>query len=361
MKRTLGLAVIAAVIATVAIALGPVSPAGATVVAPSASGANAGFSAGAQLLWESPADQAHDLDLMAATGAQWLRLDFPWPSVQPAPTTWNWAPFDNIVALAKARGFSIAGLPSYTPGWAKAPGSTGAGHPATEAAFAAFMTALVGRYAPQGIHTWEIWNEPNQAWSWNPPDPAAYTRLLIAATTAVRVVDPAATVVTGGLAPAADLPGQEVAPLTFVTAMYANGAHGFFDAVAVHPYTYPYLPDDPTTAGWSPFYKMAAIHQLMTDNGDGAKQIWLTEFGAPTGTGTGAVTETRQVDVVRDVFVAKAQYPWTGPLMWYSGRDNGTNLADREQNFGLWHHNFKAKPAAAAFRTALGTVRQRTS
>jgi hypothetical protein len=308
-------------------------------------------------LWESVADQQRDLDLMASTGAKWLRLDFPWPSVQPGPTTWNWGPFDSIVALAKARGFSIVGLPSYTPTWAKAPGAVGAAPPATPATFAAFMTALVGRYGPQGIHTWEIWNEPNQAWTWSPPDPAGYTRLLIAATTAVRLVDPSATVLTGGLAPAADLPGQEVAPITFVQGIYANGGQGLFDAMAIHPYTYPYLPDDASTASWSPFYKLAAIHQVMVDHGDGAKQIWLTEFGAPTGTGTGAVADTRQADIVRDVFVAKAQYPWTGPLMWYSGRDNGTNLADREQNFGLWRHDFSAKPAADAFRTSIRPVR----
>src|SRR5437870_2455864 len=125
MKRFLGLVVISAIVTTGAIALGPATMAsaargsgtGGTRGTGTGLAANTGFSSGAQLLWESPADQAHDLDLMAATGAKWLRLDFPWPSVQPTPTTWNWAPFDNIVALAKARGFTIAGLPSYTPTW----------------------------------------------------------------------------------------------------------------------------------------------------------------------------------------------------------------------------------------------------
>jgi hypothetical protein len=356
MKKFLALLAIVGIVGGGAISVSAIVACASSSPPPPVPGGSVGFSSGAQLLWESPADQARDLDLMASTGAKWLRLDFPWPSVQPAPTTWNWVPFDNIVALANARGFTILGLPSYTPGWAQAPGTSGAAPPATPATFAAFMTALVGRYGPQGIHNWEIWNEPNQAWSWSPPDPAGYTRLLIAATTAVRLVDPTATVITAGLAPAADLPGQEVAPITFVQGIYANGGKGFFDVVGVHPYTFPYMPTDASTSGWSPFYKMAAIHQLMSDNGDGAKQIWMTEFGAPTGTGTGAVSDAKQVDMVREAFIAKAQYPYTGPLFWYSGRDNGTNTADREQNFGLWRNDFSAKPAAAEFTNTIAKV-----
>jgi polysaccharide biosynthesis protein PslG len=356
MKKFLALLAIVGILGGGALTVNAIVACASSTAPSSVPGSTVGFSSGAQLLWESPADQAHDLDLMASTGAKWLRLDFPWPSVQPGPTTWNWGPFDNIVALAKSRGFTILGLPSYTPGWAMAPGATGAAPPANPATFAAFMTALVGRYAPQGIHAWEIWNEPNQAWSWNPPDPAAYTRLLIAASTAVRAADSSATVLTAGLAPAADRPGQEVAPITFVTAIYANGGQPFFDAVAIHPYTYPYLPDDATTSSWSPFYKLAAIHQVMANNGDNAKQIWLTEYGAPTGSGTGAVTEAQQVDMVREAFVAKAQYSFTGPLFWYSGRDNGTNLSDREQNFGLWRNDFSAKPAAAEFDSLVDNV-----
>ncbi len=313
-------------------------------------GDQAGFSPGASFLWESPADQARDLDNMAATGAKWLRLDFPWPSVQPSPTQWNFAPFDKVISLAKARGFQILALPSYTPDWAKLAGTNSPANPAT---FAAFMTALVTRYAPQGVKTWEIWNEPNQAWSWSPPDAGAYTRLLIAAYAAVKAADPTAQVLTAGLAPAADTPGQEIAPLTFVKAIYANGGKGSFDAVGMHPYTYPYLPTDPSTASWSQFYRLPDIHTVMEQNGDGAKKIWLTEFGAPTGTGTGSVSEQQQANIMKAGFQGRAQWSWTGPLFWYAIRDNGTNLADREQNFGLYRNDFTAKAAAATMATII--------
>ena len=157
--------------------------AGAAPVAP----ASVGFSPGANIITASDADLARELDVMAATGAGWLRLDFPWPTVQPTPTTWNWAPFDRVVQAASARGLQILALPSYTPRWAMAPGSPENAPPADPAAFATFVSQLVKRYQPAGIRHWEIWNEPNGIWTWSPPDPAGYARLLVAASLAITV------------------------------------------------------------------------------------------------------------------------------------------------------------------------------
>lgn len=318
--------------------------------APTVPGDVIGFSTGANFLWESPADQARDLDLMASTGAKWLRLDFPWPSIQPTATTWNWGPFDSIVSLARSKGFSILGLPSYTPNWAKAPGATGAAPPATPATFATFVGALVDRYKGQGVKHWEIWNEPNLAQFLSPPDPSVYTPLLIAAAAAVKAADPSATVISAGLSPATDTPGSQMSPISFVKGMYASGAKGSFDALGMHPYGFPALPTDASSASWNAWFHMTTIHGIMDQNGDGAKKIWMTEYGAPTGTSTGAVSEARQVDFVREALVARAQSEWMGPLFWYSARDAGTNLADREQNFGLWRHDFSPKPAVSAFQ-----------
>lgn len=332
------------------------APVSAETALPSTSGDVAGFSSGAQLLWDSSTAQARELDLMAATGAKWLRLDFPWPSVQPTATTWNWAPFDRIVSMARARGLTILGLPSYTPNWAKAPGAVGAAGPADPAMFAQFMTALVTRYRAQ-VQSWEIWNEPNQSWSWNPPDPAAYARLLTRAYAAVKAADPTATVVTAGLAPAPDAAdGSQIAPLTYLRGIYAAGAQGSFDAVGVHPYCFPTVPTDASSSSWNYWFKLPVMHQLMVEKGDGAKKIWATEFGAPTGTGTSAVSETMQVSTVREVFIARTQWSWSGPIFWYSARDSGTDASDREQNFGLWRNDFSAKPAAAVFDAIVADV-----
>lgn len=309
-----------------------------------------GFSPGAGLLWATPGDQTRELDLMAATGAHWLRLDFPWPSVEPADGQWNWAPFDAIVTAATQRGFEIVGVAGYAPAWATQPARPGV-PPVVPAAYGDFIGAIAAHFAPLGVHVWELWNEPNLTGSWGaPPDAKAYASLLTAGASAARAADPLARILSGGLAPALDATdGTQISPVTFVSGIYAAGAGTALDAVAVHPYSYPALPRDPTTASWNTYERLPLVHDVMAANGDDAKQIWLTEFGAPTGTASGSVSLTMQSTMAEEGLLGMLEWPWAGPVFWYAARDTGTDPADREANFGLLYHDFREKPAYAAF------------
>jgi hypothetical protein len=324
-----------------------------TVAAPAATtiaGSRVGFSPGADILWASPQDQARELDLMAATGAHWLRLDFPWPSIEPTKGKWNWAPFDSIVAAARVRGFEIVGLPGYAPSWAAQAVSPGV-PPVAPAAYASFVGALATRYGPQGLHVWELWNEPNLQPSWGAkPDAKAYAALLKAGGASIRAADPTARILSGGLAPATDAgDGTEISPVTFVKGIYAAGAGTSLDAVAIHPYSYPAMPRDPSTGSWNTYERLPLVHDVMAANGDDAKQVWLTEFGAPTGSASGAVSLDAQVKVARAGLLGAQDWAWSGPIFWYAARDRGTDPADREANFGLVRMDFSPKPAYSAF------------
>jgi polysaccharide biosynthesis protein PslG len=90
----------------------------------------------------------------------------------------------------------------------------------------------------------------------------------------------------------------------------------------------------------------------MNANGDGAKQIWPTEMGAPTGTSSQAVSERAQAQLVKDMYAKLKGWSWAGPGFLYNYRDKGTNLADREQNFGLVRFDGAPKLAYAAYRAA---------
>jgi aryl-phospho-beta-D-glucosidase BglC (GH1 family) len=58
---------------------------------------------------------------------------------------------------------------------------------------------VAARYKPDGVTTFEIWNEPNNASFWQPrPNPAAYTADLIAAYAAIKKASPSAFVISGG-------------------------------------------------------------------------------------------------------------------------------------------------------------------
>ena len=125
-----------------------------------------------------------------------------------------------------------------------------------------------------------------------------------------------------------------MSPVTFMRQIYANGGKGFFDAFGHHPYSFPCSPL--TSASWNAFTQTKYLHDVMVQNGDGAKKIWGTEAGAPTGANIGtcttggigrSVTEATQSQFVADYF--KGWYQdfgsFTGPLFWFQIRDNGTD------------------------------------
>jgi polysaccharide biosynthesis protein PslG len=306
------------------------------------------------LLRGSDADLERDLDLVADSGVKWLRFDFEWWSAEPEQGRFDWSQIDRVVREATRRDLQILGTLAYTPEWARPAGAVDDKAPPERAeTFAAFAAAAVRRYAPQGVRHWEVWNEPNIVQFWKPlPDPEAYAELLVAASAAIKAEDPDATVVSAGLAPAADRSdGKYIAPRTFLERLYAAGAGPSFDAVGMHPYAFPYGVD--RVAEWNQFQTMPETYDVMVRHGDAAKQIWATEFGAPTGTAEAAVTATEQAAMVRAAWAKWTGWAFTGPMFWYALRDVGTDEADVEDNFGLVHLDFSPKPAAEVFREVM--------
>ena len=174
------------------------------VSAQSALAGRFGLSVGATLSWLSDADLNSELDKMNALGVGWVRYDFEWDQIQAAgPTSYNWAATDRVVKAVLAHHLKLLPIIAYSPPWAR---PSGCGSymcgPANPADYAAFARVVVARYAPQGIHQWEIWNEPNTSGFWKPaPDPSAYAALLKGAYAAIKGQDPTAIVVSGGLSP----------------------------------------------------------------------------------------------------------------------------------------------------------------
>ena len=95
-----------------------------------------------------------------------------------------------------------------------------------------------------------------------------------------------------------------------------------------------------------------SARSVMIANGDGAKQIWPTEFGEPTGTASQAVSEATQASYVTAAYAALKGVSWAGPAFLYSGWDNGTDLSNVENNFGIIHHDWSLKPAYTAYAAA---------
>lgn len=332
----------------------------------------AGLSYGDTLVWMSDGDLAAALDDARAVHAGWIRADLSWDNIQnDGPEWFQWQLFDRVVKAASARGLAVLPVLAYTPPWARPAGcDSHACAPADPARFAAFAQAAARRYAPMGIHTWEIWNEQNTTGFWKPsPSPEAYTTLLKATSQAIKGVDPSARLVLGGLASKLTS-GGNFSQADFLASVSALGGNRLVDAIGYHPYTYPYLPSA-TTSFRTAWEKMASsensLRSVLTTYGTPDLPIWLTEYGAPTGgPGTASdgspatigpttthVTEAHQARIATDAVKTAAADPYVKTLFWYADRDLGTDPSSSENFYGIRRADGSAKPAFQALSDAI--------
>lgn len=169
----------------------------------------------------------HDLELLQTNGIHDLRVGFSWRDLQPKKRKYDWSFWDDFVRMA-AEEYDVHLVPYVycTPLWASS--STNADYwqqpPADEDQFAAFMKQLVTRYGSR-IHSWEIWNEPDNPYYWR-GSVEQFADLLGAGGQAVHGIDPTAKTVTGGLDWNMD----------FLEALLVNPAISNMDVISLHNY-----------------------------------------------------------------------------------------------------------------------------
>ena len=243
---------------------------------------------------------------IAAAGIRRVRFDLEWWRVQKSPDApFDFSHYDPIVADCEAAGLVPLLILDGPPGWAK---------PAVEhlEAYGRFVEAVVAHFGDH-FPELEIWNEENLRVFWGAdPNAADYAKMLKVAYEAAKKAGGAASrrasgSAAGGRTPddreipepfkaaeGGDLQGQRPdlmprsgvprvlfggtagVPLDYIRAVYKAGGKGCFDAMAVHPYTHPYPPEDRLRT-W-----MESLRALMAEYGDADKPVILTEMGWPT-------------------------------------------------------------------------------
>jgi hypothetical protein len=295
-----------------------------------------------------------ELDNVRGMGASWVRVPFNWATLQMhGRGTYNWPPSDRIVTEARKRKLRVMPVVSYTPEWARPNGTPPTQPPTNPDDYAAFLFAAARRYAPQGVHRWEIWNEPNLFTMWTPtPSVNRYTKLLRATYPVLKAADPKAVVITGGLSPAWDAPNHsQISPYTFLANIYRYGGKGSFDQVGLHPSSFPWRSS--TDASWNPMKQAKRMYALMKYVGDGRKRMTATEIGFPTGTSPRAVTETEQGPRFVEGISIWHSYSFSAPIFVYAVRDEGSDISNHYHNFGVVRHDGTRKPSWYVLRTAL--------
>lgn len=323
-----------------------------------------GISAGNTLPGLNDSELNKIFDDLAMLRIGWLRFDIDWQNIQYNDNSkFDWHNIDRIVEAANVRNIKLLPVLAYTPKWARSGECSDNPNcpPSDLSDYGIFVGEAVKRYKSKGIYAWEIWNEPNLAWYWRPaPNASQYVSMLKLAHITIKQQDPSAYIVVGGLGPG-DIKKGDIHQLDFLKQLYSLGAQPYFEVLGFHPYSYPVKPSYfQQWSAWSQMEETAiSLRNIMKDNGDDSKMIWLTEFGAPTnGPGHLAtlnglnlllhpdhITEELQAEILNDSFTAVRKLSWAGPLFWYSYKDLGVDTSTNENFFGLLRYDGSKKPA----------------
>lgn len=300
------------------------------------------------------------LDLMKSLGVTNVRIMIPWAGVQPLDpdlgSPWGdaqWGQVDMVVNAARAKGMGILGVLNSTPWWATESTPIN-GHPADVNEFAAFAKSVALRYG-DAIQAYEVWNEPNAAFFWNPVDPVEYTNMLKVTYVALKQASAqiGAPITVVGAVVGAGLTWGDVTmnPVDFVQAMYAAGVNGYFDALSFHPYKYDLKFSEGTTVPWykqTPLYQVEQLRQLMDSYlapGQEQLKIWISEYGLPTN----QVSEDQQMAYIQDLIQYWQTFSGAGPIFLYTTKDSAPpdeDLTNDEAHFGLFNSDGTPKAVA---------------
>ncbi len=231
---------------------------------------------------------------IAALALHWAKVSISWREYETMRGNIDYPRLDTIVDALEASNLNILLTLTDAPDWARS-SQVENGPPDDFAAYNTFVSALAAHFAGR-VRAYEIWNEPNLRREWNSPihpiSAQSYAELLRGAYAAVKAADPAADVVSAGLAPTGFNDGiNAIDDRKFLAALYSLGLTDISDAVGAHPFGFGNPPDSIccdapegvlTHYGHPSFYFLDTLndyHKIMLENGDGSTQIWVTQFG----------------------------------------------------------------------------------
>jgi beta-glucosidase/6-phospho-beta-glucosidase/beta-galactosidase len=320
--------------------------------------------------WASEADTDREGQALSQLKLQWVRADVGWAALEPDQkgqiSSYALSLYDRVIDRAAAAGVKVLMPIVEVPYWASADpkkytDSSGKKHwnnnykPKLWDDYGAICEVVARHFAAKGVHTYEIWNEPNNSRFWPSGVSASdYAGMLKAGYQGVKRGDPTATVFCGGLM---------YNDYDYLANVYRAGGRGYMDGVSVHPYAvkpYPYFVSP--TASWKRsdgkldphcFPALDEVRKTMNAWKESAKPIWLTEVGWPTTATPGGVSEAVQAQYLTSAFsFVNARSTYLKAAFWYSLRDLTDADSGPESRFGLLRRDFSQKPAFASLAAA---------
>lgn len=321
-------------------------------------------------VWGNAATTDRDLKRLTDAGFGWQKTLFQWRYIEPQRGKFDWDEADRIVKASAANNVRILARLDFQPDWSRSD-KVFNGPPDNYQDFANFVSAFVKRYSSTSsigrVHGVQIWNEQNLNIEWggaaiNQQQAADYVRLLKAGYEAAKAADPSVTVVTGGVAQTGTDNDQARPDDVYLRWMYEAGAKPYFDVLGAHGHGYKAPPTvSPDEAASNPswgghrffvFRRVEDMRQIMVDNGDADKQIWLLEFGWTSDTVNQAyawhrVSEEEKGDNLVGAYRWAAQNwsPWIGVMFLWTMPDPGWKPQDEKYWWAIMDPD--GKPRAA--------------
>jgi hypothetical protein len=296
------------------------------------------------------------LQMVRELGATWTVEYFPWAYSESEKGRYDFAHADMVVNHARAQGLTVIARIDLVPDWA---------HPANSPSqllgperygdYGDFVFAFVQHFKGR-VHYLQIWNEPNltNEWGGRPPDPQAYTRLLRVAYRRAKEADPNLVVLAGALSPTVETDrARAISDLAYLRAMYAAGARGSFDALAIHAYGLRAPTDAPPSPDALNFRRAELLRAIMVEQGDEKKTAFITEGGwNDHPRWTFAVRPAQRVEyTLRAYQLAQQEWTWCEAVALWAFRFPAEQH-NRNDYFSFVTPQFLPKPVYQAVQAA---------
>ncbi len=198
--------------------------------------------------------------------ARYLRCAFSWDAIEKSPGEYDWKFWDMLVDEAQKAGVELSPYVAYTPRWAaKSQDEFWSQPPRDPASYAEFMYKIVERYRGR-IHSWEIWNEPDNPDYWK-GSAGKFAELVRGAAIKMRQADPSVVLLLGGMSHG---PGP-----FFRSLLSDYQIAGYVDVIAMHAYPESWGEERAETVFLDEAPRMAG---LVREEGEG-DDFWLNEMG----------------------------------------------------------------------------------
>ncbi|MHC4115998.1 MAG: cellulase family glycosylhydrolase [Planctomycetota bacterium] len=285
--------------------------------------------------------QPQDLDMIAEAGFKLIRMDLTWAMIEQDKGIYEFEKlgYDSLTEGCAKRGIRILYILNY--GNTLYEKARSVRTQAGREAFAHFAEAAAERYAGKGI-LWEIWNEPNIEHFWDPqPSAEDYCKLVEITARRIKRADPNALVVAGA---------TSQIPFEWLEDCFKRGLLEWIDVLSVHPYRSE--PPETVVADYTELRRLVARYLPR------GKQMPIIsgEWGySNLNWDRTRLSEQKQAEYLARMFLTNL-HQGVDISIWYDWKNDGTDLNEREHQFGTVRYDGNPKAAYLAAKVLASTL-----